>query len=177
MTSRVLKVAILTISDRVAAGEYEDRSGPALAELAQQRLGAEVLERDVVPDDRGQIAQRLSAWADEARIDLILTTGGTGFAPRDVTPEATADVIERAAPGLDEAMRAASRQITPHGMLSRGNSGIRGRTLILNLPGSPKGATESFIVVASAIRHAVALLREEPTDHTAHHFHQQRPII
>lgn len=177
MNSRTLKVAILTISDRVAAGEYQDRSGPALADVVQRRLGADIVEQAVVPDERGQIAQRLRAWTDDAGVDLILTTGGTGFAPRDVTPEATADVIDKATPGLDEAMRAASRQTTPYAMLSRGRSGIRGRTLIINLPGSPKGATESFVVIAPVIHHAVELIKNEPTDHTAHRFRQQRPII
>jgi len=159
----MIRVGVLTVSDRSARGEREDLGGPAVAEAVMARLpGAQVSARAVVPDERIRIAARLVHWADKLGLDLILTTGGTGFAPRDVTPEATGDVIERATPGLAEAMRAASLRITPHAMLSRGVAGIRGRTLIVNLPGSPKGAVENLETIASVLPHAIELLREEP---------------
>ncbi len=164
----MLRFAILTSSDRAAASVYEDRSGPALRELVTQSLDAVIVDSVIVPDDQEKIAAKLCAWADGGEVDIILTTGGTGFAPRDVTPEATRAVIEKEAPGLAEAMRAASLQVTPHAMLSRAVAGIRGRTLILNLPGSPRGATENLRVVLPALPHAVALLREDPGSEAAH---------
>lgn len=159
-----VKVAILTISDRASDGVYKDLSGPALQDLTHKALNAEVVESRVIPDDQETITQWLRQWADRGDIDLILTTGGTGFTARDVTPEATREVIEREAPGLAEAMRAASLKVTPHAMLSRAVAGIRGKTLILNLPGSPKGARENLSVVLPALPHAIALLRGEPAD-------------
>ncbi|MBN1247093.1 MAG: MogA/MoaB family molybdenum cofactor biosynthesis protein [Anaerolineae bacterium] len=165
-----MRVAVLTVSDRASAGVYEDHSGPALVDYLSQRLSSEIVATGVVPDDRDRISGQLRAWCDGAGIDLIVTTGGTGVAPRDITPEATADVIEREVPGLAEAMRAASRDITPYGMLSRGRVGIRGQTLIINLPGSPKGAVENLRVIAPVLPHAIALLREESGDHASHHF-------
>ncbi len=170
MSTDKMRVAILTVSDRAAAGTYEDRSGPSLANLVKDALRAEVAEMVIVPDERSEIAERLRKWADVDDVDLILTTGGTGFSPRDVTPEATIDVIERAAPGLAEVMRAASLQVTPYAMLSRAVAGIRGSTLIINLPGSPKGAVENLRAVLSVLHHAVALIREEPTDQALHSF-------
>jgi molybdopterin adenylyltransferase len=165
----MIRVGVLTVSDRSARGEREDLGGPAVAEAVQARLpGALVSERGVVPDLRAEISARLAHWADAVGLDLILTTGGTGFAPRDVTPEATRDVIERETPGLAEAMRAASLCITPHAMLSRGVAGIRGRTLIVNLPGSPKGAVENLGTIAPVLPHAIELLREMP-DAEQHH--------
>ncbi len=122
----------------------------------------------MVPDSRDRIRSVLIEWADSGDIDVILTTGGTGFAPRDITPEATLDVVERVAPGLAEAMRSASLQITPHAMLSRAASGIRGRTIILNLPGSPKGALETLKVVLPVLPHAVELLHEDPHAEAGH---------
>jgi molybdenum cofactor synthesis domain-containing protein len=119
----------------------------------------------VLPDDRAALAEALAGWSDRDEADVILVTGGTGFAPRDVTPEATRDVIEREAPGLSEAMRAASLTKTPHAMLSRSVSGIRGRTLILNLPGSPKGAVQNLQAVLPALEHAIKLLRDEEAGH------------
>jgi molybdopterin adenylyltransferase len=154
--------AVLTVSDGVSAGTREDRSGDVLAErlrAAGFRLGA----RRVVPDERSAIAQALRDMAADA--DLVLTTGGTGFAPRDVTPEATADVIERRTPGLDEVMRSVSVAASPHGMLSRQSSGIAGRSLIVNMPGSPRACAECFDAIAPALEHGLRLLLEEPTSH------------
>lgn len=155
-----MRVGILTISDRSARGERPDASGPALVQAAQEQ-GWSVQRLEIVPDEQAVIQEKLADWCDSGELDLILTTGGTGFSPRDVTPEATLAVIERAAPGLAEAMRAASLQATVHAMLSRAVAGIRKRTLIVNLPGSPKGALENLKVILPALPHAVELLRDE----------------
>jgi molybdopterin adenylyltransferase len=154
-----IRTGILTISDRAYHGEYRDLSGPVIRELVTGRLGATVELEAIVPDERTIIAGTLLTWADEVGLDLVLTTGGTGFAPRDVTPEATRDVIEREAPGLAEAMRAASLEITPHAMLSRAIAGIRGPTLIVNLPGSPKAVRENLATILPALPHAIELLQ------------------
>ncbi len=159
-----LRFAILTISDRSSRGERPDTSGPALTEMAQ-RQGWQVVKQEIVPDEVSAIQEILQTWADSGEVDIVLTTGGTGFAPRDITPEATRAVVERLTPGLDEVMRTASLKITPHAMLSRAISGIRKRTLIINLPGSPKGATENLQVVMPALEHAVRLLMEEDAGH------------
>ena len=164
----MFRVGVLTVSDRASRGEAEDVSGPALARLVEDVLGWEVVCTAVVPDDRDRIAETLRRWADEEGLALILTTGGTGFAPRDVTPEATRDVIEREAPGLAEAMRAASLEVTPHAMLSRAIAGIRGQCLIVNMPGSPKAVREQFSVIAPALPHGLRLLREVPREDTRH---------
>lgn len=162
-----IRVAILTLSDRSARGEREDASGPALARLIEAE-GWSLTKQDLLPDDESAIRDRLRSWADSGEIDLILTTGGTGLAPRDVTPEATRAVIDRETPGLAEAMRAASLKLTPHAMLSRSITGIRKRTLILNLPGSPKGAVENLQVVLPVLPHAVQLLREDSAAESTH---------
>ena len=157
----MIQVGVLTVSDRSARGERPDTGGPAVVHAVTERLeGASVVQTAIVPDDQGGIAAVLLRWADELRLDLVLTTGGTGFAPRDITPEATRSVLEREAPGLAEAMRAASLLVTPHAMLSRAVAGIRGRTLIVNLPGSPKGAVENLATILPMLPHAVELLQE-----------------
>ena len=159
-----IRFGILTASDRSARGERVDASGPALADLVRTQ-GWSVINQAILPDDRSALAATMSAWADSREVDVIIVTGGTGFAPRDVTPEATRDVIEREAAGLPEAMRAASLKITPHAMLSRLVAGIRGQTIIINLPGSPKGAVENLQVVLPVLEHAVKLLHEEDAGH------------
>ena len=159
-----LRFFILTVSDRSSRGERADLSGPALAALVRSH-GWQVVKQEIVPDDMLTIKEKFQDWSDSGEADVILATGGTGFAPRDVTPEATRAVVERLTPGLDEAMRAASLKVTPHAMLSRAISGIHKRTLIVNLPGSPKGATENLQVVFPALEHAVKLLREEDAGH------------
>lgn len=162
-----IRIGILTLSDRSARGEREDESGPALARLVRDR-GWSVNKEAILPDEDSQIRATLIAWVESGEVDLILTTGGSGFAPRDVTPEATRAVIDREAPGLAEAMRAASLQITPHAMLSRIVAGVRGRTLIVNLPGSPKGAVENLQVILPVLPHAVQLLRGDPESEKTH---------
>jgi molybdopterin adenylyltransferase len=162
-----LRFGILTISDRSSRGERADLSGPALADFVRAR-GWSASLLDVVPDDRLTIASTLTVWCARGDLDILLTTGGTGFAPRDVTPEATRDVLEREAPGLAEAIRAGSLKITAHAMLSRAVAGIRGRTLIINLPGSPKGAVESLQVVADVLEHAIQLLCEDVNAEKGH---------
>lgn len=157
-----IKIGIITVSDRSSRGEREDLSGPEIKKWCD-KMGYSVSEELIIPDEIEEIKKSLIALTDKT-LDLVVTTGGTGFAPRDVTPEATRAVIEREAPGFAEVMRMRSLQITPHAMLSRAVSGIRKSTLIINLPGSPKGARENLEFIESAIPHALKLLRNEVKD-------------
>ncbi len=162
-----MRIAILTISDRSARGERTDLSGPAIEELISER-GWSVNRVEIIPDELPLLIDTLATWADSGEFDIILTTGGTGFSPRDITPEATIKVVHREAPGLAEAMRAASLNLTPHAMMSRARAGIRGRTLIVNLPGSPRAAIENLNVVLPVFEHAVALLSDDPGAEAGH---------
>jgi molybdopterin adenylyltransferase len=159
--------AILTISDRSFQGLRPDLSGPALVQAVEER-GWQVSSTKIVPDEIDLIRQVLQEWAVSEQMNIILTTGGTGFSRRDITPEATLAVIERSAPGLAEAMRQASLQVTPHAMLSRATAGIKGRVLIINLPGSPKAALENLAVIAPVLPHAVQLLTGDPGSEAGH---------
>ena len=155
-----MKAAVVTVSDRSFRGERPDVSGPVLRRLLEE-AGAEIVEAALVPDEPSLIARTLIRLADEQRCELIVTTGGTGLSPRDTTPEATRQVIERTLPGMEEAIRQDSMKKTPFAMLSRGIAGARGQTLIINFPGSPKAVRECFAVVAPVLNHAVKLLRDE----------------
>ena len=162
-----IRFGILTLSDRSASGERADTSGPALADLIRAQNWS-ITKQAILPDEESAIRATLIEWADSGEVDVILTTGGTGFAPRDVTPEATRAVLERDVPGLAETMRAESLKKTPHAMLSRAIAGIRGRTLIINLPGSPKGAVENLQIVLPVLPHAVQLLTNDPNSEVSH---------
>lgn len=162
------RVGILTISDRSARGERPDASGPVMRAFVEEHWAWVIAEYRIVPDERATIRATLIEWCDLLQLNLILTTGGTGFAPRDITPEATRDVIEREAPGLAEAMRADSLKKTPHAMLSRAVCGLRGGTLIVNLPGSPKAVRENLETLAPALPHALDLLRDAPDSEAGH---------
>lgn len=162
-----IRFGILTLSDRSSRGEREDASGPALTHLIRAQNWSVDRQR-ILPDDESAIRAILAEWADSGDIDVILTTGSTGFAARDVAPEATRAVIHRDAPGLAETMRAEGLKKTPHAMLSRAIAGIRGRTLIINLPGSPKGAVENLETVIPVLPHAVQLLKGDPSSESSH---------
>lgn len=163
----MIRFGLLTLSDRSSRGDREDSSGPALARLIQAE-GWSVTKQQILPDEESAIRAVLTEWSDGGGLDVILTTGGTGFSLRDVTPEATKAVIQREAPGLTEVMRAESLKKTPHAMLSRAIAGLRGRTLIVNLPGSPKGAVENLQIILPVLSHAVQLLQDDPTSESSH---------
>ena len=162
------KVGILTISDRGSSGIYQDKSGPVIGEIILDKLNAIIEQSAIIPDDIELIINTLIEWVEQHHLDLILTSGGTGFAPRDVTPEATQQVIEKETPGLVFAMLRDSLAITPHAMLSRMVAGIRGQTLIINLPGSPKAARENLETIIPALPHALELLRDDPMAEKSH---------
>ncbi len=162
-----LKFAVMTVSDRSFTGERPDASGPALV-VEIEKMGWFVRESAIVPDDVSAIQEKLLQWCNKGAVDVVLTTGGTGFSPRDVTPEATIAIIEKETPGLCEAMRAYSLSLTPHAMLSRARAGIIGRTLIVNLPGSPRAAVENFAVIQPILGHAIQLIQGDPNAEKAH---------
>lgn len=169
-----LRFGILTTSDRSSRGERQDQTSPALEQVIKSANWT-VLRIAVIPDDLEEIKDTLISWSDGDSFDIILTTGGTGFSPRDNTPEATLEVVERLAPGIAEAMRSSSMQVTPHAMLSRATAGIRGKVLIINLPGSPRAAVENFHVIQPVLVHAVELLKNDP-DSEKHHGQSISPI-
>ena len=158
-----IRAAVLTISDKGSRGERLDTSGPAVQTLLEQ-AGITVACSEIIPDECDEIARRIAACCDDMRCDLIVTTGGTGVGPRDVTPEATRSVIERELPGFGEAMRMESLKITPHAVISRALAGIRKHCLIINLPGSPKAARENLQTVLPALAHAIAKIQGDPSD-------------
>ena len=158
-----MRVALLTLSDKGSSGERVDRSGPAIKAWLEER-GATICKSELLPDEQESISGILKSWCDSGEIDLVVTTGGTGVSPRDVTPEATTAVAKRVLPGFGEAMRRASLEKTPHAIISRAVAGIRGATLIINLPGSPKGAIENLEAVWPAIPHAVAKIQGDSSD-------------
>jgi molybdopterin adenylyltransferase len=162
----MLNLGILTISDKGWRGQRQDKSGEAIRDSLSS-LDNHVVKYEVVPDEADIIASKLAQWADEGSLDIILTTGGTGLGPRDVTPEATLSIVDRVVPGLAEAMRAETLKTTPFAMLSRAVAGTRGRCLIINLPGSPKAVRECLEVLLPVIPHAVEIIRGEVTEHAA----------
>ncbi len=157
------RTAIITSSDTGYRGEREDLSGPAVKEIMEAH-GYQVVSMEILPDDRGMLSKRMAEIADENQAELILTTGGTGFSPRDVMPEATEDIMERRVPGIPEAMRAYSMTITKRAMLSRATAGIRKQTLIINLPGSPKAVKESLEYIVDALEHGIEILTGEASN-------------
>jgi molybdopterin adenylyltransferase len=163
----LMRIGILTVSDRATGGEYEDASGPLIAAIIEKRTNWQVAYQEIVPDEISPIVQHLRQWCDQG-LNLILTTGGTGFAPRDMTPEATLQVIDREAPGIAEALRQESLKITRHAMLSRARAGIHGDTLIINLPGSPKAVKESLDILLPVLPHALELLTGDKGSEHSH---------
>lgn len=168
-----IRFGLLIISDRSARGERDDLAGPALKSQLES-VHYHVAAMTIVPDEITKISDILIQWSDVQQLDVILTSGGTGFAPRDVTPEATQEVIDKPAPGFAEAARAFSLKITPHAMLSRNIAGIRGKTLIINLPGSPKAAGEILAYFLPVLPHAVELMKEDPGSEAGHNYQSTR---
>jgi molybdenum cofactor synthesis domain-containing protein len=161
----VRRAAVLVVSDRASRGEYADHSGPAAREILTA-WGLEVACVDVVPDEPDAVRDRLRDYADRQRLDLVVTSGGTGLGPRDITPEATREVLTREAPGIGEFLRRETSRSTPFAALSRGTAGVRERTLIVNLPGSPRGVRESLDAARTLLEHALQVLRGEPAGHS-----------
>ncbi|AJY77486.1 MogA/MoaB family molybdenum cofactor biosynthesis protein [Paenibacillus beijingensis] len=161
------KVAILTASDKGSKGEREDTSAQVIRELVEEELGGEIVDYRIVPDEQDEIMAAMIEMTDYFQADLVLTTGGTGLGPRDITPEATLKVVERLVPGLSEAMRSGTMSKTRRAMLSRGISGIRGRTLIINLPGNPKGVHECLVEVMDQLPHALGIISGREGEHTS----------
>ena len=162
-----IRFGVITVSDRASQGVHPDLTGPVIIKTILEQ-GWCIIQHEIVPDDMSSLKIMLSKWADQGKFDIILTAGGTGLSPRDITPEATLMVIDRSVPGFQEAMRANSNRITPHSMLSRGVAGIRKSTLIINLPGSPKGAEENLQVIIPVLPHAVQLLSDHPNAEDGH---------
>jgi len=162
----MLNVGIITISDKASRGQRPDKSGPAI-QHSLSALDSQVVKYEVIPDEADMIASKLAEWADEGSVDIILTTGGTGLAPRDVTPEATLSILDKVVPGLAEMMRVRSFSVTPNAMLSRAVAGMRKKCLIINLPGSPKAVGECLEVILPVLPHAVEIIKGEVTEHTA----------
>ena len=158
-----MKAGVLTISDKGSKNERKDESGPIVSELLLS-IGAAVANYEIIPDEKDVIEQKLIEYSDKINLDIIVTTGGTGVSPRDLTPDATLAVLDREIPGFAEAMRMESFKKTPHALISRAVAGVRGNTLIINLPGSPKGAKENLEVVLKSIPHTVSKLQGDPTD-------------
>jgi molybdopterin adenylyltransferase len=165
----MITAGILTLSDKGSRGERVDLSGPAIRDIVTSALDCRVVKYEMIPDDKDLIAQKLAAWADEGGLDIILTTGGTGLAARDVTPEATLSIIDKEIPGIPEAVRIATLQKTPAAMLSRSVAGLRKKTLIINMPGSPKAVREYLEVIVPAIPHAVEIIKGTITEHKQTH--------
>lgn len=161
----MIKVGILTVSDKGSRGQRQDASGPVIRDRLAA-IGGTVEKYEIVPDDRGEIAARLAEWADGSGVDVILTTGGTGLSERDVTPEATRSIVDKDVPGFGEAMRMQTLEKTPMAILSRATAGIRGKCLIINLPGSPKAVGECLDAIMPAIPHAVEIIKGEVTEHS-----------
>ncbi|MFC2066043.1 molybdopterin adenylyltransferase [Chloroflexota bacterium] len=164
----MFNLGILTISDKGAQGQRHDESGEVIRDTLS-RLGSHVVMYEIIPDEKEIIADKLAVWADSGNVDVVLTTGGTGLSPRDVTPEATLSVIDKVVPGFAEIMRAKTFDTTPMAILSRATAGVRSRCLIINLPGSPKAVRECLEIVLPAIPHAVEIIKGEVTEHTPPH--------
>ena len=161
----MFNLGILTISDKGALGQREDKSGDVIRDSLSQ-LESRAVKYDIVPDEVDIIANKLAEWADEGGVDVIITTGGTGLSQRDVTPEATLSITDKVVPGFAEAMRAKTLEVTPMAMLSRATAGVRGKCLIINLPGSPKAVRECLAIILPAIPHAIEIIKGEVTEHT-----------